>query len=65
MYTESSGTAARMLNKWFWTRSPEVTLNAEADKNITIVYHGASPSGNGMTDAADDILFRWWWVGAY
>lgn len=62
MYTEATGTAANMANKWFWTRSPEVTLNGESDKDIIIVYHAASPSGTGMTDAADEPLFRWWWV---
>ena len=62
MFTEATGTQANMRNKWFWVRSPEVTLNGESDKDITIVYHAASPTGVGMEDAADDALFRWWWI---
>jgi hypothetical protein len=62
MFTESSGTQSNIRNKWFWTRSPEVTLNGEDDKDLVIVYHAASPSGTGMTDAADEPLFRWWWA---
>ena len=59
MFTEASGTQSNMRNKWFWTRSPEITLNGE---DLVIVYHAASPSGTGMTDAADEPLFRWWWA---
>ena len=62
MFTEASGTQANMRDKWFWTRSPEITLNGEDDKDLVIVYHAASPSGTGMTDAADEPLFRWWWA---
>ena len=62
MFTESSGTSANVVNKWFWVRSEEVSLNGEDDKNICIVYHAATPASNGMTDAADEPLFRWWWI---
>jgi len=62
MYTEASGTQSNMRDKWFWTRSPEVTISDESNINLTIVYHAASPSGTGMTDAADEPLFRWWWA---
>ena len=62
MFTEASGNQSLTLNKWFWTRSPEITLNGESNKNLAIVYHAASPSGTGMTDSADEPLFRWWWA---
>ena len=61
MYTESSGNPnSSYQNRWWWVRSPEFTLT-EGDANIAIAYHAASPSGNGMTDAADEPLFRWFW----
>ena len=62
MFTEASGNQSLTLNKWFWTRSPEITLNGESNKNLAIVYHAASPSGTGMTDSAEEPLFRWWWA---
>ena len=62
MFTEASGTQSQMRNKWFWTRSPQITLDGNDDKNISIIYHAASPSGSGMEDSADEPLFRWWWA---
>lgn len=61
MFTESSGTASNIINKWWWVRSEEVSLNGEGDKNIAVIYHAASPATVGMTDAADEPLIRWWW----
>tara|TARA_Y100001973_G_C5195446_1_gene333935 strand:- start:320 stop:1171 length:852 start_codon:yes stop_codon:yes gene_type:complete len=62
MYTESSGNPnSSYKDKWWWVRSPEFTL-AEDDTDIAIAYHAAAPSGNGMTDAADEPLFRWFWA---
>ena len=61
IYTESSG--SDIAGKWFWIRSPEVTLNAGGDKNFSIAYLAASPDNStGMQDAADNALLRWWWV---
>ena len=64
MYTESSGSPQNTMNdKWFWMRSPEVTLDANLNKEIVIAYHACTSSGGtGMTDAADEPLFRWWWI---
>ena len=62
IYTESSGTQANILNKWFWLRSPEVSLNGEANKNISIAYLACSPNNSsGMQNTEDtDELLRWW-----
>ena len=64
MYTEGSGSSANMQNKWWWMRSPQVTLNGEGDKDIAIAYHAAThhTSGGKMEDAEGDELFRWWWI---
>lgn len=59
MFTEASG--SNNGNKWWWVRSPEFTLD-ESDCDIAIAYHAASPSGTGMTDSAEEPLFRWWWA---
>ena len=62
MYTESSGNPnSSYKDKWWWVRSPEFTL-AQDDTDIAIAYHAATPSSNGMTDAADEPLFRWFWA---
>ena len=63
MYTESSGTSANIINKWYWIRSAEITINSEVNKNIAICYLAATHnSSQGMQDAADNALFRWWWI---
>ena len=63
MFTESSGTTANIINKWYWIRSAEITINSEANKNIAICYLAATPNNSqGMDDAADNALFRWWWI---
>ena len=62
MYTEASGTQSFMRNKWFWTRSPQITLDGNDDKDLSIIYHAASPATTGMEDSADEPLFRWWWA---
>ena len=66
IYTEASGTQGNMINKWFWLRSPEVSLNGEANKNISIAYLACSPNNDdGMHDTDDtDELLRFWWVGS-
>ena len=58
MFTETSG--SNIANKWLWTRSPEFTLSA-SNCHLLIAYHAATPSTNGMTDSAEEPLFRWWW----
>ena len=62
MFTEASGTQSQMRNKWFWTRSPQITLDGNSDKDLSIIYHAASPATTGMEDSADEPLFRWWWA---
>jgi len=62
MYTEASGNQTAMRNKWFWTRSPQINLNGEEDKNLMIAYHAASPATTGMEDSVSEPLFRWWWA---
>ena len=62
MYTEASGNQNNMRNKWFWTRSPQITLDGNDDKNLSIVYHAASPATTGMEDSVSEPLFRWWWA---
>ena len=64
MYTESSGTSANITGKWYWVRSPEVTLDGNSNKILTIVYNATTRTGVGtrMVDAADNQLFRWWWI---
>ena len=63
MFTESSGTSANIHNKWWWVRSPEITLDDESDMNLAIAYHAATiGTVAGMEDAADDQLLRWWWI---
>lgn len=58
--TESSG--SNVSNRWFWMRSPEVTLSGNGDKNISISYNAYTAAGsNGMQDSAGEPLFRWWW----
>ena len=37
-------------------------MNSEADKNIAICYLAATHSSQGMQDASDNALFRWWWI---
>ena len=67
MFTESSGTSSKVCDKWWWVRSPEVTLGALGVKVLAIVYHAYTRdlplSGEevGMKDAADNALLRWWW----
>jgi|LULM01.1.fsa_nt_gb hypothetical protein len=62
MFTESSGASGNLINKWYWIRSAEITMNSEADKNIAICYLAATHSSQGMQDASDNALFRWWWI---
>ena len=61
-FTESSG--ANVNNKYFWMRSPSITLNGEGDKNLVVVYNAVTRNtAAGMTDSAEEPLVRWWWVG--
>ncbi len=68
MYTESSGSGAYMSNEWWWIRSPEITLNGESNKNISISIHAFSREALqggvdiSMKDAADNALLRWFWA---
>ena len=64
MFTESSGTASNIENKWYWIRSPEITLDGDADKDIAIAYNATTHHtvSEKMADAADNQLFRWWWI---
>ena len=42
----------------------EVTLDGNSDKNLTIAYNATTRTGvaTRMVDAADNQLFRWWWI---
>ena len=64
MFTESSGTSANITGKWYWVRSPEVTLDGNILKTLTIAYNATTKSGASgrMVDASDNQLFRWWWI---
>ena len=64
MFTESTSTSGtNSQNKWYWWRSPQITLNGEGDKNLAIVYHiHTNSTSTGAVDAADNQMFRWWWA---
>ena len=64
MYTESSGSSVNIQNKWYWVRSPEVTLDQNDDKRLVIAYLAAThhTHANRMVDASDNQLLRWWWI---
>jgi hypothetical protein len=59
LFTETSG--QNMANKFFWLRSPEITLDSEADKRLGIVYHAYTHPSAGMTDTVGEPLLRAWW----
>ena len=58
------GTSANVTGKWYWVRSPEVILDGNSNKNLTIAYNATTRTGvaTRMVDAADNQLFRWWWI---
>ena len=64
MFTESTSTSGtNSQNKWYWWRSPEVSLNGESNKHLAIVYHiHTNNTSTGASDAADNQMFRWWWA---
>ena len=61
IYMESSGVQQNMANKWFWLRSPLITLDSEADKRLAIAYHAYTHSSSGMVDSVSNKLIRLWW----
>tara|TARA_B110000467_G_C18261047_1_gene446347 strand:+ start:244 stop:1107 length:864 start_codon:yes stop_codon:yes gene_type:complete len=62
-YTETSG--SNINNKWFWLRSPEVTITNPGSPNqvhLSIAYNAYTHPTLGMTDSAEEPLLRWWWI---
>ena len=60
-FTETSG-GANVNDKYFWMRSPEVTLSQDQDKFLSIAYNAYTNADGGMTDSAIEPLLRWWWI---
>ena len=61
-FTETSG--SNVFGKWMWIRSPEITLDVNDDKRLSVAYLAYTHSTQGMTDSAEAPLLRWWWVNA-